>query len=335
VLFALLFTILNLRGIEASARMNQWMAAGLTGVVVLFLGAAIRHICASADLTAGRFLRPFFDPRTFSPAGVSGGASIAMLTYIGFDAISTLSEEARNPRRNILLATVLTCVITGILAGLQVYAAQLIWPSNRDFPDLDTAFVHIARRAGGTALFVTVNLALLVAQTGSGSGAHLAAGRLLYGMGRDDAIPSRFFAAVDLRTRIPRNNILLVGGVALAGAFAVSFELGAQLLNFGALIGFMGVNVAALARYYLRGDKKNILNLVLPITGFLICLFLWCNLSRPAKLAGLVWLSTGFLYGSWKTRGFRQSIKLFEPREERLTASEPPQVAYEENDSPC
>jgi len=309
VFFAVLFTALNLRGIEASARTNQWMAAGLIVVVMLFLGAATRHTWASSDVTAGRFLRPFYDPQTFTLAAVSGGASIAMLTYIGFDAISTLSEEAHNPRRNILLATVLTCVITGILAGSQVYAAQLIWPSNRDFPDVDTAFVHIAGQAGGTVLFVTVNLALLVAQTGSGSGAHLAAGRLLYGMGRDHAIPSRFFAVLHPRTRIPRNNILLVGGVAMVGAFAVSFELGAQLLNFGALIGFMGVNVAALARYYLRGDRTNLLNLVLPITGFLICLYLWCNLSRPAKLAGLAWLSTGFLYGAWKTQGFRQSIE--------------------------
>jgi amino acid transporter len=317
VFFALLFTALNLRGIEASARTNQWMAAGLTVVVILFLGAAARTIWASSDLTADRFLRPFYDPQTFGLATVSAGASIAMLTYIGFDAISTLSEEAHNPRRNILLATVLTCVITGILAGSQVYAAQLIWPSNRDFPDVDTAFVHIAGQAGGTTLFVTVNLALLVAQTGSGSGAHLAAGRLLYGMGRDHAIPSRFFGALDPRTRIPRNNILLVGAVALGGAFAVSFELGAQLLNFGALIGFMGVNLAALARYYLRDNRKHILNLVLPITGFLICLYLWCNLSRAAKLAGLAWLSTGFLYGAWKTQGFRQRIE-FAPSSEPL-----------------
>jgi len=313
VFFAGLFTALNLRGIEASARTNEWMAALLTAVVVVFLGAALRHIWGGSELTPGRFLRPFYDPRTFTLSAVSGGASIAMLTYIGFDAISTLSEEAHNPRRNILLATVLTCVITGILAGLQVYAAQLVWPSNRDFPDVDTAFVDIAGQAGGPALFVTVNLALLVAQTGSGSGAHLAAGRLLYGMGRDHAIPSQFFAALHPRTRIPRNNILLVGGVALVGAFAVSFELGAQLLNFGALIGFMGVNVAALVRYYLRGDKKNLLNLVLPITGFLICLYLWCNLSRAAKLAGLAWLSTGFVYGVWKTQGFRQPIAFFAP----------------------
>src|SRR5208283_1219010 len=98
-------------------------------------------------------------------------------------------------RRNILLATVLTCLITGVLCGAQVYAAQLVWPESADvFKDLDTAIIDVAARAGGPVLMITLNVALLVAQTGSGSGAHLAAGRLLYGMGRDDAIPRRFFA---------------------------------------------------------------------------------------------------------------------------------------------
>ena len=164
------------------------------------------------DHGAGRFLLPFYDPSTFSWKAVSTGTSIAMLTYIGFDGISTLSEEAHNPRRNILLATVLTCLVTGVLAATQVYAAQLVWPRHEGFPDVDTAFVFIAGQAGGPALFFTVNLALLVATVGSGAGSHLAAGRLLYGMGRDNAIPSRFFSVVDARTHIPRNNILLVGG---------------------------------------------------------------------------------------------------------------------------
>ena len=154
---------------------------------------------------------------------VSSGAALAMLTYIGFDAISTLSEEAHNPRRNILLATVLTCVITGVLAGSQVYASGLVWPSNQ-FPDPPTATVDIAGRAGGSALFLTVSLALLVAQIGSGAGAHMAGGRLLYGMGRDNAIPRRFFGALDPRTRIPQNNILLMGVIALLGGLIGCYE---------------------------------------------------------------------------------------------------------------
>ena len=134
---------------------------------------------------------------------VSTGTSLAVLTYIGFDGISTLSEEAKNPRRNILLATVLVCLFTGIVGSLQVYLAQLIWPDWSSYPDVDTAFVHVAGRAGGPILFAILNMSLLVANVGSGMGAHLGASRLLYGMGRDDAIPRRFFGVVNPRTHVP------------------------------------------------------------------------------------------------------------------------------------
>ena len=181
---------------------------------------------------------------------MSSGAALAVLTYIGFDGISTLSEEVHNPRRNILLATVRVCIITGILASLEVYAAQLVWlkPASA-FPSLENAFAHVAGLVGGRALFVIVTASLLVASIGSGMGAHLGAGRLLYGMGRDNAIPRKFFGAVNPRTRVPSNNIMLIGAIALVGAFVLDYDqrgydLGAQLLNFGALFGFMGVNVS-------------------------------------------------------------------------------------------
>jgi amino acid transporter len=243
-----------------------------------------------------------------------------MLTYIGFDGISTLSEEAHNPRRNILLATVLTCLITGILASAEVYCAQLIRPSNV-FADKDTAIFEIARQAGGPALFFTVTVALLAAQIGSGMGAQLGGGRLLYAMGRDNAIPRRFFSALDPRTRIPRNNILLLGGLALGGSLLIDFELSCELLNFGALIGFMGVNIAAFVRYYVRGDKKTLLNLALPLLGFVFCLYVWWSLRPVAKEAGLAWLSVGLIYGAWKTRGFRRKIEFTVPDENEMTAS--------------
>ena len=228
-----------------------------------------------------------------------------MLTYIGFDGISTLSEEAHDPRRNILLATVLTCLVTGVLAASQVYAAQLVWPSNEGCPDVDTAFVFIAGQAGGPILFSIVNLALLVAQVGSGTGSHLAAGRLLYGMGRDDAIPARFFGVLDRHTLIPRNNILLVGTLALLGAFTVSYQLGAELLNFGAFIGFMGVNLAAFVRYFVRSGHKTLLNLVPPLLGFAICLYIWWSLRPTGQARGDGLAAAGLVYGAWKTKGFR------------------------------
>ena len=140
------------------------------------------------------------------------GTSIAVLTYIGFDGISTLSEEAENPRRNILLATVLSCLVIGILSAIEVYAAQLIWSSSTDpYPQVETAFAHAAERAGGPPAVHHHRVTLIVANSGSGTGAQLGAARLLYGMGRSGALPPRFFAYVDPRRRVPRNNVLLRG----------------------------------------------------------------------------------------------------------------------------
>jgi amino acid transporter len=302
---------LNLRGVKASARTNEVLAVGMFIVVVLFISASVRYLLGGT-LSQAELVKPFYDPATFSLPVVLTGASIACLTYIGFDGISTLSEEVENPRRNILLATVLTCLITGLLASVLVYLAQLVWGNWTGFPDVDTAFVHVAGKAGGAWLFTLVSLTLLVANLGSGTSAHLGAARLLYGMGRSNALPRRFFGAVDQRNRIPRNNVLLVGFLAFLGGLSLTYQLGAELLNFGAFIAFMGVNLAAFVRYWVRSDDRRIMNFVLPLTGFLVCLYLWLSLRWPARLAGGVWLAAGVIYGAVKTRGFQRNLVSFE-----------------------
>jgi Amino acid transporters len=308
IAFTCLFTAMNLRGIESSSRTNSVIATGLGVVIILFLGAAVRYLFLHPPLNAGEWTRPFYDPKTFSFPSVSAGASLAVLTYIGFDGISTLSEEVHNPRRNILLATVLVCIITGILASVQVYAAQLVWPGT-NFPDQDTAFCYIAGKAGGQWLFQTVNIALLVATVGSGAGAHLGAGRLLYGMGRDNAIPGKFFAAINPKTHIPSNNIILIGVIILGGVFLLSYPLGAQLLNFGALIAFMGVNLSSFIRYFLRSEHKTFGHFIVPLLGFSICLYLWLSLGMKAKIVGISWLSVGLIYGAYRTNFFKKPLQ--------------------------
>jgi amino acid transporter len=230
---------------------------------------------------------------------VSRGTAIAALTYIGFDGVSTLSEEVENPRRNILLATVLTCVITGILAGLEVYAGQLIWPDYRHYPDVDTAFVYVAGRAGGPFLFALVNFTLLVATVGSGAASQLGAARLLYGMGRDDVIPKRFFGVLST-LGVPRNNVLFSGALALLASLFLSYELSVELLNFGAFIAFMGVNAAALVHGRKEGGRW--WSALAPAAGFVICFYIWLNLSPIAKIAGGLWLAAGLAYGAARGR---------------------------------
>ena len=316
IFFAAVFTGLNIQGVKTSARVNTTLAVGMGVVIAIFFVAAARYIFGHPHDGAGFFTRPFYDPQMFNAKAVLGGTSIAVLTYIGFDGISTLSEEAENPRRNILLATVLTCLVIGILSAVEVYAAQLIWPASEPFPNIDTAFTFVAQRAW-QPLFAIIGFTLLVANFGSGMGAQLGAARLLYGMGRSSALPKSFFGAVDPKRHVPRNNVLFVGAIALAGAFVISYGLGAEMLNFGALIAFMGVNLAALMRYYVRENEKKLSNLLPPALGFLICLLLWLNLSRPAKIVGAIWMGVGIAFGAWKTRGFRGNLIDFElPPEE-------------------
>jgi amino acid transporter len=307
VFYAVLFTGMNLRGIESSARTNTIIATGLGVVILLFVGSAIRYLWLQPPVGVAGWTKPFYDPETFSFSAVSAGASLAVLTYIGFDGISTLSEEVENPRKNILRASILVCLITGILASIQVYLAQLVWPGT-NFPDQDTAFCYVAGKAGGQWLFFAINIALLIATIGSGSGAHLGAGRMLYSMGRDNAIPQKFFGYVNPKTQVPSNNIILIGAFVLAGAFLLTYSIGAQLLNFGALIAFMGVNASTFVRYFLRSDKKSLWPFILPLLGFVVCFYLWLSLDIKAKIVGICWLSTGLLYGAWRTSWFRKPL---------------------------
>lgn len=311
VFFAAVFTFMNIQGVKTSARVNTLLATAMGIVIVIFFVAAARYIFGNPHDGTAFFTRPFYDPQSWNTRAVLGGTSIAVLTYIGFDGISTLSEEAENPRRNILLATVLVCLVIGILSAFEVYAAQLVWPASEPFPNLDTAFTFIAKRAW-QPLFAVLGFTLLVANFGSGLGSQIGAARLLYGMGRSNALPKSFFGVVDPKHHVPRNNVIFVGLVALVGAFVISYGLGAEMLNFGALIAFMGVNAAAFVRYYLREPEKKITNLLPPMLGFFICLLLWLSLSRPAKIAGAIWMAVGIAFGAWKTRGFRGDLVNFD-----------------------
>jgi putrescine importer len=297
VAFALLSTFLNTRGIQTSGRVNAVLSIAMSLVVLLFLGEGVRYILSAVHPTAHELLRPFYDPTTFSTSAVFQGTSVAVLTYIGFDGISTMAEEVENPRRNILLATVLTCLIIGILSMVQVYVAQLAWPADQPFAAsmVDTAFVHVAARVGGTFLFQFLNATLLVANMGSAIAAQFGASRLMYSMGRDNSLPRKPFGMIHPRHHVPRNNVLIVGAIALTGAFLLTYQQGAELLNFGAFIAFIGVNAAALVHYKFRSQEKVLFPFLIPALGIVVCAFIWIHLSHSAQILGVLWICVGVI----------------------------------------
>ena len=318
VIFAAMFTGLNVQGIKSSARVNALLAAAMGLVVAVFFVAATLYVANHPHDGSGFFTHPLYDPQRWSLNGLLSGTALSVLAYMGFDSISTLSEEAKNPR-NILPATLITCVVIGLLSALEVYAAQLVWPITEHFPDIDTAFTSAAGRAWAP-LYAIVGGGLIMSCIASGTGMQLGAARLMYGMGRAGALPKAFFGVLEPGKRIPRNSVLFSGVVVLAGAIilpliateSTGFDLAASLLNYGALIGFMGVNAAAFMRFYWRAERRRIINLLLPVAGFVVCLVLWWNLSTQARLIGGIWMAVGIAVGVCKTRGFRTSVMSFE-----------------------
>jgi amino acid transporter len=212
------------------------------------------------------------------------------------------------------VATVMSCLVIGILSAAEVYIAQLVWPASRPFPDQDTAYVYAAALTWAP-LFKIVGFTLLVANFGSGMGAQIGAARLLYGMGRSNALPKSFFGVVDAKHHIPRNNVVFIGVIVLVGSFFLTYGRGIELLNFGALIAFMGVNLSAFMRYFVHEGKRTVTNFVPPIAGFLICGWMWWNLSLPARILGSIWMAAGIAFGIWKTRWFRMPLSFEMPAE--------------------
>jgi amino acid transporter len=302
-------TYLNLRGIRSTARANQILISLMMCVLLTFIFLAIRFIIRQQGWSGVFTLRPFYNPQTFHLGSVATATSFAALTYLGFDSVTTLAEDVHNPRRNVLLATVLVCAFTGAFGGLLVYLGQVVWPDYSTFSNIETAFMDVTRRAGGPVLFEAMAVLLVIANIGAGLTGQVGAARLLFGMGRDNALPRRFFSYLHPKRNTPTRNIWLIGILAFVGAQFMSYELTAEILNFGAFLGFIGVNVATVWQFYVieqSGRTKSFFaDALVPGLGAVFCFMIWWGLAAPAKIAGGIWFAVGLMHATIRTRGFQ------------------------------
>jgi amino acid transporter len=276
---------------------------------VLFVVLAARYVVIQHGFTALIAPRVFYNPATFSLRPLMLGAAIASISYIGFDAISTLAEDTINPERDISIATVLVCVIQTVFCVATVYLAALVWPDFHSYPESETVILDIGQRAGGPWMMGFLTFILLVAGLASALTGQAGASRLLLGMGRDGVISRRIFAHVDPRYSTPSRSVYLMGAVSLIGSIAIRFQLAVELLNFGAFVGFILVNLSVIRHFYLRARRRSgfavLTNLLFPLVGALVCSYVWLNLSLKARVAGFGWLALGVIYLAVLTRGFR------------------------------
>src|SRR5579871_4130904 len=258
---------------------------------------ALAHGVGGAHLT----LEPLFDPGKISPSLIFGALSLAVLSFLGFDAISTLTEEARGGARAIGFATMASLLVAALLFILQTYLASLFVLNRGPFPEGDqaaTAFYVIAKMVGGEPMRWAVSiLGVLFSGLASALTAQAATARLLYSMGRDGMLP-RALARISERRKTPDVAILVIAALTLVlGVFLVNqLELLTSMVNFGALTGFMALHVSVVVWFMWRQRSRLWLrHLVSPVVGFAIIAYVLANAQANAKIAGAIWLAVGVL----------------------------------------
>jgi len=296
-------TILNIVGIVSVARANFLLLA-LQGIfIVVFVVMAFLTITKVGTVD---FMAPFTgDGSVGGSSPIFAGAAILCLSFLGFDAVSTLSEEAKDPTRTVPKAIMIATIVCGLIFFGLSYVSQLVFPSNQ-FADVDSGSLDVMTAAGGQFLNTFFTAAYIVGCIGSALTSQASVARILYAMGRDGIMPRKVFGHVSLRFATPTFAILVVSVISLV---AIWIDLGflASIVSFGALIAFSAVNLTVIKHYFVDAGDKNVFNnVVLPGIGFLLTAWLWTSLSWLTLEVGFIWLAIGVIWLAVVTRGFQR-----------------------------
>ncbi|MGG5215329.1 APC family permease [Rahnella variigena] len=304
-----MMTAFNLRGIKVVANLNSIIVVVQVAIMVVFLGLLVRGVYMGEGMGTLATTKPFFSENAHVVPMITG-ATILCFSFLGFDGISSLSEETPNAGKVIPKAIFLTALIGGIIFVVVSYFLQLYFPDISRFKDPDASQPEIMLYVAGKFFQSVILCFSCVTVLASGMAAHAGVSRLLYVMGRDGVFPEKLFGYVHPKWRTPTFNVLLVGAVAMS---AVTFDLvtATALINFGALVAFTFVNLSVISQFYIREKRNRTLKdhinyLVLPVIGALTVGALWLNLESSSMTLGLVWGAIGFGYLAFITNAFRK-----------------------------
>jgi len=297
---------INIVGLKLANGINALLMLVQFLVLIAFVALCVHYVGGDAS-TPLWSVKPFFNGDMQMPL-IMSGAAIACYSFLGFDAVSTLTEETRDPRRTIPRAIMLITLIGGLIFVGVSYFVQIAHPSFQ-FDSVDSAAYEIARNIGGD-LFVSIFLiGLIVGQFASGLSAQASGSRLLFAMGRDGVLPKSFFGTLHERFGTPVNSILLCAVVALL-ALKLDVTTSTSFINFGAFLAFSLVNLSVIFHYWIGGEHKGprefVLFLLFPFIGLAADLWLMVSLDHLAIYLGLSWLAIGVVYLAVLTGGFRR-----------------------------
>lgn len=309
---AALSAFINIIGMKAASIIDTIIIAAQIGFTLLLIIVIVKYVSGgggAADLTVSKAI---YNPDTFDLGNILTASAVLCVSFVGFDAVSTMAEEAKNPDKVMGKAIISVTVGAGVLFMITSYFTQIAWPMAFDeLQDPDSGIFELFPQIGedwlGNIFFITDNFASFICAMAGMA----AVSRILLGMGRDNILPKKFFGRVSPRFQTPVNNILLTSIIAMTALLYQDNLFGAaSLISFGAVIGFFMVNLSVVFHYYIkmkmRGGKNTLKYLIAPCLGMITLVIVFINIETNAKILGSVWLSVGIIYLAVKTRGFKE-----------------------------
>lgn len=308
IIFVIVNTIINLLGVGTLKIANRVFLAIELLFVVIFVVIAVRAISGASLPNVGWSTTPIWNPELVSAPLIAAALSIAVLSFLGFDGISTLAEESTGKRNPAGRAMIIALFVVAFLFVTQTWLASLLAGGRESFSDDEAgnAFFTLVQAASNTGwmnAFFAVNV--LAVGFANAMAAQAATSRLLFSMSRDRQLPA-FLSKVSAR-KVPQAALLTVSAlsIVLVLFFVGQIALISSLVNFGALFGFCLLHISVIWYYLGRKKSKNyLLHLVVPALGFVIIAYVLFNADPAAKIGGLVWLVIGaIIFGVNVIRG--------------------------------
>lgn len=328
IIMVVIVGIVNIKGVKLATSINKIIISSSIMFLAFFCILCIKTILGGEGTGTLLTTEPIFNPEE-SFSLIVAGAAILCFSFLGFDSVSTLSEEAVNPRKTIPRAIFFTTFIAGLIYICVSYITYNIWPDYTSFKDPSGAAYDIIELVGGNLLAALFLVIKVIGFFASAVAAQASTSRVLFAMGRDGQLPKKFFGQLHPKFNTPVNNILLISVFSLSALF-LSLELVASFINFGAFLAFTCVNISVINYYFIRGKmrgerrtlKGTLLHLIIPLIGAILDIWMLINLDGYSKLLGGIWLALGIIYLAFRTKGFKNNMK------ELHTEEELPERAY-------
>ena len=313
ILLTATIVIPSILGVKFTASTGKIFVIAQVVFVCIFWILTIKSLLAGEGAGTLFSIQPLFNADTDLPV-ILAGASILCFSFLGFDSLTTLSEETINPEKTIPRAIIVMLLIMGVLYIGSAYLAQLVHPGF-SFESTDSAAMEVVYMVGGNlfkSLFVT---AVILGNFSSGVAATTSASRVLYAMGRDSVLPKKVFGHIHSRYKTPSTGIIVIGFISLLG-IVLTLDQVIKFINFGALIAFASVNLSVIAHYFIRNRKRSTFTdymryLFMPLLGAGFTLWLWTHLEFDALILGGIWMAIGLGYLIYMTKFFRQGLPEF------------------------